>query len=98
MFCTHKITKANALHVAVERRHTQIVQMMVASAYPLDLVRDGGLTALIIGSRDRESVKICEELIVGGANIDINTPSGASALSEAVKAENVALVEILLKS
>ena len=32
----HKDTESNALHVAMERKHYNIVQMLVQSNYPLD--------------------------------------------------------------
>ena len=53
----HKDTRANALHVAVERKHHRVVDMLVNSGFPLDLKMQGGLTALIIGTHIKDDLK-----------------------------------------
>jgi ankyrin repeat protein len=44
----HSETGSNALHVAVERHHENIVKMLIESGYPLNITKQDGVTALII--------------------------------------------------
>lgn len=70
----HKTTKANALHVAVQRNHLSIVKLLVQSNFPLDCRRHGDLTALIIGAQFGSShLEICYKLVMGGADINAVT-------------------------
>lgn len=95
----HKETGASALHVAVERKHHRVVDMLVDSGYPLDLKRQGGLTALIIGSRfkDDVGVRMCRKIVEGGADVNLISDRGDSALSEAIVHDNRQLADILIK-
>ena len=55
----HKITEENALHVAVLHKDYTIVDLLVASDFPLDMPRKGGITALMIGARFTDQMNIC---------------------------------------
>ena len=44
IFCTN-LKKINALHLAVNKGHLSIVQMLLESQFPLDLETSDGMTA-----------------------------------------------------
>lgn len=67
---THKYTRTNALHVAAQREHWDVVKMLAESNYPMDINMKGGLTALIIAAENPDSFEACEALILAGAKID----------------------------
>lgn len=80
----HKQTQSNALHTAVEKNFPEIVQQLIDSHFPLDEKKKGGLTALITSCNDQEKFLITKLLVRGGADINIISDHGSSALSEAV--------------
>lgn len=47
----HKETGSNALHVAIERKHPDIVRMLIESGFPLENTKKDGVTALITSCR-----------------------------------------------
>lgn len=81
IFNTHKVTKSNALHVAIERKHYECATMLISSKYPLNEIKEGGLTALIISARDKSAVNVSESMLKKGAKIDLMTNLGQTALS-----------------
>ena len=93
----HKQTQSNAMHTAVEKNFPEIVQQLIDSHFPLDETKKGGLTALIISCNDEERFLITKLLVRAGADINIISEHGSSALSEAVNTKNHELVDILLK-
>ena len=93
---SHKDTGDNALHIAVELKHHNIVCMLVDSEYPLDICCQGGITALMIGARYVDELHTCEKLIEGGADFNKISDGGYSALSEAIKYENIELAKFLM--
>jgi ankyrin repeat protein len=93
----HKSTEENALHVAVQHKDYTILDLLVASEFPLDLPRKGGVTALMIGARYTGHIDICERLIEGGADINIISEAGDSALGEAIRYENIELAKLLMR-
>ena len=95
----HRDSGANALHVAVERKHLKVVEMLIESGYPLYCTMRGGLTALILSSRSTDdiSVRICRKLIEGGVDVNKITDEGDSALSLAILNDNKRVVEMLIK-
>ena len=72
--------------------------MLTISGFPLDNRCEHGMTALIIGAGNKQRNKICEELIVSGADINLIANGGVSALSEAIKSDNEILAEVLIKA
>ena len=44
----HKITQSNALHIATEKEHANIVKLLIDSGFPINETKQGGFTALII--------------------------------------------------
>jgi ankyrin repeat protein len=91
----HNKTFNNALHVACDRKYPQIVQQLINSDYPLDGKKKGGLTALISSCID-DSELISKLLVRGGANLNVVTDKGSSALSEAIMINNRKLTWFLL--
>jgi len=48
----HTETNTNALHAAIERKHYDVALMIINSKFPLNDVKEGGLSPLIIAARD----------------------------------------------
>lgn len=73
--------------------------MLVDSGFPLDLQREGGLTALMIGASmsDDIGIRMCHKIIEGGADVNMISDAGDSALSEAIVHENKKCVDTLIK-
>jgi len=94
---THKETKSNALHVAIERKHYDVAIMLIQSKFPLENEKLDGLTPLIISSRDNDAFNVSETLIKKGAYINKVSETGQSALSQAVFNNNQLLSEHLVK-
>lgn len=61
LFCTNQ-NKVNALHLAVNRNHVHIVEMLLDSNYPLDLETADGMTAFQLAAYHGHS-KIIEIMI-----------------------------------
>ena len=47
----HKITYSNALHISVERNYEDIIDQLIQSKYPLDEMKKGGYTALMLAAK-----------------------------------------------
>jgi ankyrin repeat protein len=71
--------------------------MLIASKFPLEDKKTGGLTPLIISARDNQAFNVSEILIKKGANINAVSDTGQSPLSQAVINDNQKLAELLLK-
>ena len=54
----HKVSGANALHIAVQKKHYGIVEMLVQSGYELNHLMKDGISALQIASSDLSSFGI----------------------------------------
>ena len=95
----HPETKSNALHVAIERKHFMVAKMLIQSKFPVNDVKKGGITPLILISRDKskDAISVANSLIHNGANIDQVTELGQSALGASVINENRKLIDNLLK-
>ena len=109
----HKITQSNALHIATEKEHANIVKLLIDSGFPINETKQGGFTALIIScmckftedhdhvhqefNDDINSMYIPKMLVAAGADINHVTDSGISALSQAIDLHNNKLAEFLLK-
>ena len=94
----HQTTLSNALHVATDRKFSQIVQQLANSSYPLNEKRAGGITALISSCIDPDEDNLIAKILIrGGADVNIITDMGSSALNEAVINENSELIKLLLK-
>lgn len=81
IFNKHIETNSNALHVAIERKHYEVAIMLIASKFPLEDKKTGGLTPLIISARDNAAISVSEMLIKKGANINAVSDTGQSPLS-----------------
>ena len=92
-----KGTKSNALHVAVQRKHYEIAKMLVKSGYPLNKLMQGGISALIVCSHDKNAFQVAASLVYAGADVNQVAQFGQSALSEAIIHENRKLAELLIK-
>ena len=44
----HKVTESNALHIATEKEHSNVVKLLIDSGFPINQTKQGGFTALII--------------------------------------------------
>ena len=84
----HKDTKTDALHTAIERKFYDVALMLINSKFPLNNVKEGGLTPLIIAARDPKAQTVCEILIKKGAHVNHITDIGQSALTQTVLNDN----------
>lgn len=85
----HQTTLSNALHVATDRKFSRIVEQLVNSGYPLNEKKAGGITALISSCIDPDPENLIPKLLLrGGADVNIITDMGSSALNEAVINDN----------
>ena len=48
----HSVTKSNALHVAIERKHYDLAKMLINSGFPINEEKQGGITALDLACID----------------------------------------------
>jgi len=55
IFCCHKVTKSNALHVALERGNYKIASQLILSNFPLNNQNSQHLTPLIIACMKKEA-------------------------------------------
>lgn len=60
LFNKHKETKSNGLHVAIERGHYEVANMLISSKYPLEDTKNGGLTPLLLSLRDKNAYSVSE--------------------------------------
>jgi ankyrin repeat protein len=91
-----------ALHMAVQGEHIFVLETLLASKPDLDPVTNGGtfdidagLTPLALAAR-RESLPMVKALLDAGANINLRSPYGSTALHHAVNYAGPELVELLL--
>ena len=101
------------MHVATEREHASVVKLLIDSGFPINETKQGGFTALIIScackitddkdhnhqefSDDKYSKYLPKMLIAAGADINLVSDSGMTALSQAIELHNNKLAEFLLK-
>ena len=73
IYCTHMGSHYNALHIATERKHTEVVQQLVESGFPLNDFNKFGFTALhiAVAHKDPDSIQICKLLINSDADMNI---------------------------
>ena len=76
LFNKHKETNSNGLHVAIERKHYEVAINLIASKYPLEEKKKGGLTPLLLSSRDKDAYSVSEQLVKKGAQINVISESG----------------------
>lgn len=62
--------------------------MLIESGFPLDEKTNLGHTALIMCASISGNNQICTKLVKAGANVNIISNDGVSALSEAIIHEN----------
>ena len=98
IFNCHKESKSNALHVAIERKHYEVANLLIGSKFPLNNKTDGGLTALVLVARDKDAYYVGEQLVKRGAEVNLVTDYGMSALAQTVLSDNKKLAGYLLKS
>ena len=68
------------------------------SGYPLNNSMSGGLTALILASSDKKFFKMCERIIETGGDLNKCTNDGQSAITQAMKGNNIKVAKLLLKN
>ena len=71
--------------------------MLLDSNFPMNCTMKGGITALIIASEDPIYFKLCIKMLSAGANINMISNTGDSALSQAVKGSNKKLTQLLIE-
>lgn len=92
----HSITGTNVLHLAIEKRYKEMVIGLIEQGFDLNVRKKGGVTALMIACRNKISEDLARSLINSGADVNLISESGRSALSEAVMSQNTGLVLKLL--
>jgi ankyrin repeat protein len=97
LFNKHKETNSNGLHVAIERKHYEVANMLISSKFPLEDKKNGGLTPLLLSARDKDAYSVSEQLVKKGAQINVISDSGQSPLSQAVINSDMKLAELMLK-
>jgi len=68
IFCRNK-QGANVLHVSVKKGLRHVVQELIKMDYPLNKLKDNGLSALSIGASEGQ-LEIIRELIDAGADVN----------------------------
>ena len=96
IYTTHKATGTNVLHLAVEKRYRAILSHLIECEFDLDIRKTGGVTALMIACRNKESESLARELINYNADVNLISEAGRSALTESIMSVNNALVLKLL--
>lgn len=71
--------------------------MLIQSNFPLNNVKRGNVTALVSSCIDEENYGVTKLLVKSGADLNIVTDQGSSALVEAVTRENIELIKMLLR-
>jgi ankyrin repeat protein len=97
IFNKHTETNSNGLHVAIERKHYEVANMLISSKYPLEEKKKGGLTPLLLSARDKDAYSVSEQLVKKGSQINVISDSGQSPLSQSVLNHDIKLAELLLK-
>ena len=99
IMCSHKYTGSNGLHAAVEQGNYSLAKQLVKSKYPLNEVKEGGLTALMIIVRDsgRAAIEAGHQMIIAGADLNHISKNGSCALAEAIIHNNKKMAMNLLK-
>ncbi|XP_025085100.1 uncharacterized protein LOC112558713 [Pomacea canaliculata] len=89
-----------ALQIAAKRRLMAIVDRLIDSTENPNTKDDEGFTLLLRVSQtpSRECLSICQRLVQKGADINVCSPDGESALQLAVKNNNWPVVELLMNS
>ena len=62
--------------------------MLIGSKFPLNNKKEGGLTPLVLVARDKDAFVVGEQLLKRGADVNLLTDAGQSALSQSVVTEN----------
>ena len=93
----HKVTNANALHIALIRGHFAIVKQLVLSNYPVNEVMNDGQTALILIAKHPKQVEIARLIIKRNVDLNQTCDQGMSALSYCIIHNNVVLADYLLR-
>lgn len=92
----HNVTKSNALHVAVQRNHYYIARMLAESNYEMNHLMQGNLSALIIAAKDKKALNTIRFMIHSGADVNVISDFGQTALSVCVENNDRHLAELLL--
>ena len=70
MMHQHKITNANALHIAIIKGHFDVVRQLILSNYPVNEVMNGGMTPLILIAKYPKQVNLARLIIKSGADVN----------------------------
>jgi ankyrin len=93
-----KPEKGTILMFAVRRRHLPLVEWLISEGTDLDVVdTPDGYTALIVAVK-RDYDREAELLITGGANLNIQSKKGDTALHWAAAAGNLTLAKCLVEN
>ena len=76
-----------------------MAKQLVKSKYPLNKVKEGGLTALmiIVRNAERAAIETGHQMIIAGADVNHISKNGQCALAEAIIHDNKKMVVHLLK-
>lgn len=85
----------NVLHVAAKKNYPNIVQMLIASSFPLDLQTSNGLTAVSIASKHGH-LKVIKLLFKAGADINATDNDGIGPLYLAILHNHFKCAEYLV--
>lgn len=71
--------------------------MLIKSGFPLNDCMDDGISPLIMCARDKKANNIAMTLLYAGADPNLVTTKGQTALGEAICHDNKKLSELLVK-
>jgi ankyrin repeat protein len=97
VFQVHKKTKANALHVAIQRKHFNIAEILIKSNFPVNEGNKGGVTPLMLAAIIHSPMNIGQLLLKFKANVNQTDHTGMSALAYCVQHENLELGKFLIQ-
>ena len=86
---------SNALHIAVKRGLFAVVQSLILMDFPLDEVKDNGITALGIAAY-RGNVSMMERLVNAGSDPYFTNQKGIGAMYLALKGDKLESIMYLL--
>ncbi|NET90604.1 MAG: ankyrin repeat domain-containing protein [Kamptonema sp. SIO1D9] len=82
------------LMFAIEAENTEITQLIIESGFDIDRVDEDGWTALMFATLENYLCFV-KMLVEAGANVNVESPSGESALSIALYNEHQKIVDYL---
>ena len=98
VYCRHKETQSNALHVAISNKHYNVATQLIKSNFPVNYKNHVGITPLLILANDlsAQSIKLCYEILKHNCNLEDQNINGYTALGLCVIYKNIEVAKMLI--